>query len=166
MDLDGLVKLIQLPPGFEPPRTLAFEGIVAEALSREHLADDVAGINASLDLIGATRGGGWPTGPTTDDEDFIDLVWHECEFRDRKSYSYALFRSEGGYLGCAYFYPVGIRTPLSPAIADCDIDVSWWVTPDGHEDGYYDRTYRALQTWSTTAFPFTRPHFSNVVIPD
>jgi hypothetical protein len=166
MNYAGLVKTLATPSGFEPPRTLAYEGIVATELSREHLTDDVAGINASLELIRTTRGGGWPTGPTDDHEDFIDLVWHECEFRDRKSYSYALYGTDGGYLGCAYFYPLGIRTPLSAEIIDCDVDVSWWVTPGAYEQGYYEMAYRALQTWSTTDFPFVHPHFSNDLIPN
>jgi hypothetical protein len=52
-------KLI-LPDGFEPPRRLAHEDIVATVLGRDDLDDDVAGINSNLDLIRRTRGGGWP----------------------------------------------------------------------------------------------------------
>ena len=68
---------------------------MAEALERSHLDDDVAGINASIELIQRTRGGKWPTGPVTEEEDYADLVWHEVEFRDAFSLSYAVYEADG-----------------------------------------------------------------------
>ena len=116
-----------MPAGFAAPVTLRFEDIVATAHSRDHLSDDVAGINASLDLIARTRGGGWPTEPVAEEGNFIDLVWHECEFRDGYSFSYTVHTDKGEYLGCCYFYPMGKRTPLSGEMARYDVDASWWV---------------------------------------
>jgi hypothetical protein len=83
----------------------------------------------------------------TEEEDFVDLVWHECEFRENYSFSYAVYDAVGGYLGCCYLYPVGRRTPLSPELAECDVDVSWWVTPDAYDRGYYAKLYAALGRW-------------------
>jgi hypothetical protein len=163
MEYAGLVRSLALPPGFAAPTELGFEGVRATVLSRADLADDVAGINASLDLITRTRGGGWPTGPVTEEEDFVDLVWHECEFREGYSFSYALYAP--GYIGCAYLYPVGRRTPLSADLAACDVDVSWWVTPEAYDRGLYATVHRALRHWVTGAFPFTAPHWSNRELP-
>lgn len=166
MDYAQLIKPIRLPTGFAAPARLTFEDIVASRLGREHLAEDVAGINASLELIRETRGGGWPTEPVTEDGNYIDLVWHECEFREGYSFSYAVHTDAGEYLGCCYFYPLGRRTALSEALAQCDVDVSWWVTPSAHARGYYETLYRALRHWGTQDFPFTALHFSNRAIPD
>ena len=161
-----LIKPIRLPSGFVAPLTLAFEDIVATALARRHLDEDVAGINASLALISRTRGGGWPTEAVTGDGNFIDLVWHECEFRDGRSFSYVVHTVEGQYLGCCYFYPLGTRTPLSAELAAAyDVDVSWWVTPKAYERGYYEMLFRALEHWGTQDFPFSGLHFSNRLIP-
>src|SRR5689334_20377804 len=124
-----LIKRIALPEGFRAPVRLVFDDVVATALNRAHLSEDVAGINASLDLITNTRGGGWPTEAVTEDGNLIDLIWHECEFRDLRSFSYAVHSDGGEYLGCCYFYPLGSRTPLSEALMQYDVDVSWWVTP-------------------------------------
>jgi RimJ/RimL family protein N-acetyltransferase len=165
MDYARLIKPILLPPGFVAPARLAFEDIVAVRLGREHLDEDVAGINASLDLIRETRGGGWPAGPVTHDGDYLDLVWHECEFREGYSFSYALHDARGEYLGCCYFYPLGKRTPLSEELAACDVDVSWWVTPEAYERGFYEKAFRALRHWGTEDFPFSRLHFSNRLVP-
>ena len=165
MDYTHLIKRIVLPEGFAAPMALAFEDIVAAALSREHLQEDVAGINASLDLIAGTRGGGWPTEPVTEAGNFVDLVWHECEFRDGYSFSYAVHTDKGEYIGCCYFYPMGKRTPLSEELVTRDVDVSWWVTPPAYDRGYYEKLFRALKHWGATDFPFTALHFSNRLIP-
>lgn len=165
MDYTGLIKSIALPAGFVAPTRLVFDDIVASALSREHLREDVAGINASLDLIVRARGGGWPTEPVTEEGNYIDLVWHECEFREGYSFSYAVHTAAGEYLGCCYFYPLGKRTPLSDESLRHDVDVSWWVTPSAYERGYYEKLFRALNRWGTEDFPFASLHFSNRLIP-
>jgi hypothetical protein len=160
-----LIKPITLPSRFAAPTGLAFEDIVATALSRHHLSEDVAGINASLDLIARTRGGGWPTEAVTEDGNFIDLVWHECEFRDGRSFSYAVHTAGGEYLGCCYFYPLGTRSPLKGDLFEADVDVSWWVTPSAYSRGFYEKLFRALQHWGIEEFPFSTLHFSNQLIP-
>lgn len=165
MNYEQLIKRIPLPDGFVAQRTLTFEDLVATVLGREHLAEDVAAINASLDLIARTRGGGWPTEPVTEAGNYIDLVWHECEFREGYSFSYAVRTVAGEYLGCAYFYPLGRRTPLSEELAKCDVDVSWWVTPSAFERGYYEKLFRALSHWGVHEFGFSALHFSNDLLP-
>jgi hypothetical protein len=165
MDYRGLVKRLQLPAHYTPPSELAHDDIRAHAITRDHLRDDVAGINSSIELIRQTRGGRWPTEPVTEEFNYVDLVWHECEFREGSSFTYAVYDSAGHYLGCCYLYPVGARTPLSADLLKHDVDVSWWVTPDAYRYGYYTKLYDALRHWTTTAFPFTNPHYSNAEIP-
>lgn len=163
---EGLVKRIQVPEGAQMPRLLRFDDLELRALTREHLSDDVAGINASLELIRRTRGGGWPTEPVTEEFNFVDLVWHECEFRDGKSFTYAIYRNDGRYLGCCYFYPVGVRTELTAELLAHDVDVSWWVTPEAYDRGDYAKVFAAARQWvSDGTIPFSAPYFSNIEIP-
>jgi hypothetical protein len=61
---------------------------------------------------------------------------------------------------------MGGRTPLTDELLAHDVDVSWWVTPDGYERGYYTKLHTALQHWLQTAFPFTNPHYSNAELPN
>ena len=159
------IKKLDLPSGFEAPTRLTYQDIVALALTREHLKDDVRGINASIELIQVTRGGDWPTEPVSAEFNFVDLVWHEQEFREGTSFTYAIYDDHGGYLGCCYLYPMGRRTTLTEKLLDHDVDVSWWVTHAAYERGYYDKLYIALREWLATAFPFSRPYYSNVAIP-
>ena len=166
MDYSGLVKKLSLPAGQPAPARLVYEDVVATAITRDDLADDVAGINGSLQLIAETRGGGWPTGPVSPDYNYVDLVWHEQEFREGSSFTYVVRDTSAGYLGCLYLYPVGVRTPLSEQLLACDVDVSWWVTSDAYAAGYYAKLYEAIQHWLTSEFPFWKPHFSNVRMPD
>ncbi len=112
------------------------------------------GINDSLELIQRTRGGGWPIEPVTEEVDYVDLVWHELEFREGYSFSYAVYDTSGGYVGCSYFNPVGRRTPLTEQMLAHDVDVSWWVTPAAYDRGHYVTLYRALRRWVVESFPF------------
>lgn len=164
MTYAGLVKQLRIPPGWTAPSVLTFEDIRAEALTRDHVADDVRGINASIDLIRRTRGGAWPSGPVTEEFNYVDLVWHECEFRERDSFTYALYTNER-YIGCCYLYPLGRRTPLTEELLDHDVDVSWWVTPDAYADGRYATVYAALRHWVVAEFPFNNAYYSNAEIP-
>ncbi|MEO7260517.1 MAG: GNAT family N-acetyltransferase [Jatrophihabitantaceae bacterium] len=145
-------------------RRLTHEDVVAKAISRDDLTEDVRGINASLELIRKTRGDEWPTEAVTEEYNYVDLVWHEAEFRDGGSYTYALYTTQDRYLGCLYLYPMGGRTQLTEELLDHDVDVSWWVTPTAYEQGYYTKVYRALRTW-LTELPFERPYVSNREIP-
>ena len=83
MDYHGLVKRLSLPDGCTAPTELSHDDIRAHAINRDHLDDDVHGINSSIDLIRRTRGGRWPTGKVTPEFNYVDLVWHECELVDR-----------------------------------------------------------------------------------
>jgi RimJ/RimL family protein N-acetyltransferase len=165
VDYSRFVRKLDVPPGFAAPTNLTYEDIEARVLSRADLADDVRGINASIELIQRTRGGDWPTEPVTEEGNFVDLVWHECEFRDSYSYSYAVYDAAGAYLGCCYLYPMGRRTELTEELLDHDVDVSWWVTPDAYRRGYYAKLFAALEHWVAEDFPFARPYYSNREIP-
>jgi hypothetical protein len=165
MDYSLFIKKLRVPEGVTMPTRLQYENLDARAISRADLAEDVRGINASLDLIRHTRGGDWPTEPVTEEYNFVDLVWHELEFRDGKSFTYAVYNTEGAYLGCCYLYALGGRTQLTEALLDYDVDVSWWVTPTAYERGDYEKLYAALRHWMATEFPFWRPYYSNREIP-
>ena len=165
MDLSGFVKRLHLPAGMSAPRELAHDDVRASALTREHLDDDVAGINASMELIRRTRGGRWPSEPVTHEFNYVDLVWHECEFREGDSFTYGLYNGGGQYLGCFYLYPLGRRRPLTEDLLEYDVDASWWVTPDAYERGYYRLAYDGIRHWMTTAFPFWTAYYSNAEIP-
>jgi hypothetical protein len=165
VDYARFVKRLDRPTGWSAPTELSYEDIRVAAITREHLHDDVQGINASIELIQRTRGGGWPTEPVTEDFNYVDLVWHECEFREGDSFTYVVYDTAGQYLGCCYLSPMGRRTPLSEELLGHDVDVSWWVTPDAYRRGYYRKLYGALRHWIATAFPFPNPYYSNAELP-
>jgi hypothetical protein len=162
----GLVKSLDLPSGYVAPTELAFEDIRARAISRADLRDDVRGINSSIEIIQRTRGGGWPTEAVSEEFNYVDLVWHELEFREGYSFTYAVYDVEGRYLGCCYLYPVGRRAELTEDLLRYDVDVSWWVTPDAYERGYYAKLYAALRYWVSDGFPFAMAYYSNIELPE
>jgi hypothetical protein len=165
MDYTPFIKKLRLPDGFTPPVKLVYDDIVATAITRADLHEDVRGINASIDLINRTRGGGWPTEAVTEAYNYVDLVWHELEFREGASFAYVVRGTDHAYLGCCYLYPLGRRTELSEQLIGYDVDVSWWVTSAAYERGYYTKLHEALGDWLATDFPFWRPYYSNTEIP-
>jgi hypothetical protein len=165
MDYAQFIKKLELPSGFSAPTELSYEDLVARAITREDLHDDVRGINASIELIQTKRGGSWPTGPVSEEFNFVYVVWHELEFLEGSSFTYVVRDTEGGYLGCAYLYPMGVRTQLSEELLGYDVDVSWWVTPTAYARGYYQMLYRGLRHWLAEDFPFKAPYYSNLEIP-
>ena len=166
MDYRGLIKRLDLPVGFVAPNDLSYDDLRASAITRADLADDVAGINRSLDLIRHTRGGTWPAEPVTEAGNYTDLVWHELEFRENESFTYVVRDVSAHYVGCCYLYPMGRRVELTDDLISCDVDVSWWVVPDAYQASYYTKLYHALQIWVVTDYPFTRPHYSNRETPN
>ena len=88
MNYHGLVKRLDLPAGWMPSAKLEYDDIRARAISRADNDDDVRGINASIELIRRTRGGNWPIEPVSADFNYVDEVWHECEFREGDSFTY------------------------------------------------------------------------------
>lgn len=165
MDYTRFIKKLELPAASAPPTRLTYGNLVATAITRAHLRDDVAGINASIELIQRTRGGRWPTGPVTEEHNYVDLVWHEAEFRNGSSFTYAVYESDKRYLGCCYLSPLGRRTTLTEGLLAYDVDVSWWVTPAAYENGHYAKLYAALQHWLASEFPFWKPYYSNAETP-
>ena len=161
----GFLKKLELPPGYAAPTELTYEDIVASALTRADLHDDVRGINGSIELIQRTRGGQWPAGPVSEDFNFVDLVWHEQEFREGTSLAYVVRDAGGGYLGCCYLYPMGGRTELTEELLAHDVDVSWWVTSDAYAGGYYRKLFHAIRHWLAVDLPFSSPYYSNAEIP-
>ena len=112
----------------DPTAKLEYDDIRDRAISRADNDDDVQGINASIELIRRTRGGSWPTEPVSVDFDYVDEIWHECEFRKGCSFTYAVYDSRRPVPRMLLPVPMGRRTPLTEELLTYDVDVSWWVT--------------------------------------
>jgi len=159
------IKKFRLPEDFSAPTRLEFEELVAEPLSRKDVQADMEAVNSSLEIIRKTRGGSWPVEAVTEEFNFLDLAWHEREFRDGDSFAYAVRSSSGEYIGCFYLYPMGLRTELTEELLSYDVDASWWVTTESYEQGYYIKLFSALQQW-LKEFPFSNVYYSNKEIPN
>ena len=164
MSLNKYIKKFDLPKTFSPQQDLNHENLFAKPLTRKELKQDLASVNSNSELILNTRGGNWPEGQIDEDFNFLDLAWHEREFRENDSFAYAVFNKDNEYIGCFYFYPIGYRTKLSKELNEYDVDVSWWVTSKAYENGEYEKLFHAIRNW-LAYFPFKKPYFSNREIP-
>src|SRR5260370_1830616 len=125
MDFREFIKKLDVPPGHSVPERLTYDDVVARAISRADLREDVRGINASLALIRRTRGDTWPAAEVTEEFNFVDLVRHKAQCRYAGSYSYAVYDVNVRSLGCCYLYPMGRRTQLTEELLKYDVDLSW-----------------------------------------
>ena len=112
----------------DPTAKLEYDDIRARAISRAGNDDDVQGINAGIELIRRTRGGSWPTEPVSVDFDYVDEIWHECEFREGGSFTYAVYDSRRPVPRMLLPVPDGTAHPSDQELLTYDVDVSWWVT--------------------------------------
>lgn len=164
MDSSGYIKKFAFSSEFQAPTKLAYKDLVAQPLTRSDLKADAEAVNSSLEIIRQTRGGVWPEEVVSEEFDFLDLAWHEQEFRDGSSFAYVVYGSDGKYTGCFYLYPMGHRTELSEELLSYDMDASWWVTAEAYKNGYYEKFYKALQQW-LKEFPVNKVYYSNKEIP-
>jgi RimJ/RimL family protein N-acetyltransferase len=150
---------------FKAPEKLHFDDLVAKPLTRGDLKVDLEAINSSIETIQKTRGGSWPQEELNEELDFLDLAWHEREFREGTSFAYVIYDTNGNYIGCFYLYPMGHRTVLTEELLGYDVDASWWVTTAAYGQGYYQKLHKALKQWLAMEFPFKNIYYSNKEIP-
>lgn len=165
MDYSEFIKKLTTVAEFKPPQELQFNDIIARPVTTDDIDDDLQAVNSSIEVIRKTRGGSWPNGPIDREFDYIDLAWHEREFRDGTSFAYVVYDANGQYVGAFYLYPMGVRTRLAEELLHYDVDVSWWVTTEAYERGYYGKVYTALRQWLAGNFPFKNIYYSNRIIP-
>jgi len=158
------IKKFQFPSDYKVPSKLRFEDLTAKTLTRSDLKADMDAVNSSLETIRKTRGGSWPEEAVSEEFDFLDLAWHEREFRDGTSFAYVVYDNGENYIGCFYLYPMGHRTELTEELLVYDMDASWWVTADAYEKGYYEKLHKALQEW-LSKFPVNKIYYSNKELP-
>lgn len=79
--------------------------------------------------------------------------------------TYVVRNADGRYLGCAYLYPMGERTPLDQELLTYDVDVGQWVTEEAYAGGYYAKSAAALSAWIEKGSPFVAPYISNTDVP-
>lgn len=164
LDYKSFVKKFVFPEEFSAPTILTLDDLTAKPLTRADLKADMDAVNSSLEVIRKTRGGSWPEEAVSEKDNFLDLAWHEREFKERSSFAYAVYDSNSNYVACFYLYPMGFRTELTDELMGCDMDASWWVTAAAYEQGYYPKLYKALQQW-LREFPVKKVYYSNKEIP-
>lgn len=162
MNYKNYVKKLILPLNGNAPSKLEYDDLIAVPLTRNDLQADMKAVNSSLQVIRKTRGGSWPSEAVSEEFDLLDLAWHEREFRDHDSFAYVVYSGKGEYVGCFYLYGIGLRTELTPTLADFEVDASWWVTTEAYQSGYYVKLQDALNNWLVNEFKFTKIYYSNL----
>ena len=90
---------------FDAPERPRLGDYQFEVLAPDAVHEDYDAVIESVDRLRGFMGGTWPEGLTLDDN-WIDLAWHEREFQALRSFAWIVRDLSGGYLGCAYVFPL------------------------------------------------------------
>lgn len=154
-----------VPANFIPPK-LEKETYIARKLSARDVYLDYIAVMASIDIIHTIRGGKWPTSELTIEEDLIDLCWHQREFEFKTSFAYTIMNNdESKCLGCLYFYPPQAGMSNAASQADSDVSISWWITQEMYDHGFYDVLSQDIKEWVRSSWPFKKVFWANKTLP-
>jgi hypothetical protein len=153
--------------GYTPSERIEAKNFTIRKLEASDVERDYATFMASAGAIVSQRGGTWPDGTETLEEDVIDLSWHQREFELGTSFAYQVITPDNSaMLGCVYFYPP--KHPNNGASEfepeGTDLSVSLWTTQDAYDSGVYDELYHFVEEW-LKQWPFTKPCITNLIKP-
>jgi hypothetical protein len=140
-----------VPPGFDPPTSLATEQFRLEPLAPQHNESDHAAWMSSIEHIRSTPGypdGSWPPPDgMTLERNLADLRRHADDFARRVGFTFTVLDpDDGDVIGCVYLYP--------STSEEWDVTVQSWVRADkAHLDG---PLADAVARWIATDWPWNR----------
>jgi hypothetical protein len=146
-----------VPPDFEVPRRLTFDGVVLVPLGAEHNERDYEAWTSSMDHILATPGfahWGWPH-PMALEENLADLVAHAEDFVARRGFTYTVLDASDPdddspeVAGCVYIYPA---KPTDPDAVGADCRVRSWSRVSRADLDV--PLWQAVSTWLADDWPF------------
>lgn len=148
-----------VPADFTVPERLDGPGYHLRMLSIGDLQKDFEAVQES-----ATRLHGlldpdscWPDGLTQED-DLIDLAWHQREFTLRHSFAYTMMTAdERRCLGCLYIFPSDRR--------DFDAMIFYWVRSDPDADQRDAEFGTRIRDWVRQSWPFAKVAYPGRDIP-
>lgn len=152
---------------YEPKERIETVDFIIRKLTPEDVERDFTTFMTSKNAIKNQRGGTWPDGTETLEEDRIDLSWHQREFELGTSFAYQVISpDEQEMLGCVYFYPPNHPNNGASQYEPEGIDVSinLWTTESAYQSGVYDKLYRFTQQW-VKEWPFESPVITNLITP-
>ncbi|MFF2949998.1 BTAD domain-containing putative transcriptional regulator [Kitasatospora sp. NPDC057965] len=139
-----------VPHRFEVPERLEAPGFLLRPITIRDLAQDHALVTGSREQLREQFGSAWdwPPPDLTEEQDLVQLAWHQQEFTRRTSFALAVVSpGDGRLLGCVHLDPPGDRRN--------DADLFFW-TGEGPGSALDRELSTALDHWLTTRWPWRR----------
>lgn len=143
-----------VPHNFEVPVERTGNGFVLRKLTAADAAKDYEAVMSSKESLRTifAPSDEWPRDDMTLEDNEADLVMHEREFDERKSFAYTVLASdESRCIGCLYLYPVTSRS-------DYDCQVFYWLIDDIAPE-IRTQFEAFVVEWTNDVWPFTRIAF-------
>ncbi|MFV2103483.1 N-acetyltransferase [Micromonospora sp. LOL_024] len=140
-----------VPPGFDPPTSLATGRFRLEPLGPQHNLADHTAWTSSIEHIRATPGypnGEWPPpGGMSFEANLSDLRRHAADFASGRGFTFTVLDRIDDVVGCVYLYP--------SASEEYDVTVRSWVRADRADLDAPLAT--AVANWIASDWPWQRP---------
>ena len=154
---DGGLRFV--PDDFQVPLGYVWPRGALVPLSGALAAADFAAVSSSAERIRHVFGptNGWPAAAVTQDENLADICRHEAEFAARLGFTYGILdRDSHAYIGCLYIKRIKSRRSVDHRKRVFDAQVFFWLGEAWQTEVRDAETYRQLDAWLTTAWPFHR----------
>jgi len=142
-----------LPGEFEHPRLVPVPpDLHLRPIRSSDVDTDYPAVMSSRERLWSQFGEphGWPTGSLTYEEDLAELLRHEADLAEDRSFNYALLdQDESHLLGCVYIDP--------PERVGADADISYWVVDSLVDTPVPTVLETVVRKWIAAAWPFTHP---------
>ncbi|MFE7560835.1 BTAD domain-containing putative transcriptional regulator [Kitasatospora sp. NPDC057500] len=139
-----------VPQRFAVPDRLETPGFLLRPITIRDLAQDHALVTSARDLLWAQfgRAWNWPPPDLTEEQDLIQLAWHQQEFIRRESFALAMVSpGDDRLLGCVHLDP--------PGDPRYEADLFFW-TGEGPGSALDRELSTALDHWVTASWPWQR----------
>jgi hypothetical protein len=137
-----------VPKHFNVPDSVETPHFWLKMLTIQDFAKDYEAVLSSAERLSTVFGenSDWP-GNLTEQQELIDLGWHQKEFQMRTSFAYTVVNSDQSLcLGCVYIFP-------SPKVT-FEAVVFLWVRDSAYKDGLDEVLYRFVKNWIEETWPF------------
>lgn len=135
---------------------------ILEPLTIHHVAKDYVAVISNRDYLWERFGDvwGWPPADLSQEQDLIDLAWHQKEFQMRSTFAFSVLSTDQTeVLGCVYVFP---PKSSNSRFKNIDAEVWFWATQSESVPDLEQELGLFLADWLYEKWPFRSVLLNNV----
>lgn len=106
----------------------------------------------------------WPSDTLNKRDNYNMLIWHEEQFRKRKSFAYAIFLNKE-YIGCFYIYGLEVVRKIVSVKNPNWLYIFMWTSKEYFNNGIDKLIFEHLKVWIEREWSFAKADFPGRTSP-